>query len=172
MNIRITPIAVRENLLLLDPLMGGLHDSERSMHPGTALWAEIREGYMRHIMQMQEEEDGTCLLALVDDIPAGFMFGFIEDADVDSRFETYRGKDLYVSDGYVRPEFRRLGLYRTMNNMLEQIYYEKGVRRIHRLTLAENIPMQKLLAHSGYHLLRYMYVKHLGEGNTNSDSNE
>lgn len=149
------------NLDLLDPLMEGLHDSERGMNTSTALWADIREGYMRHIMLMQEEEEGTYLLAMVDEVAAGFMFGFIEDADVDSRFETYKGKILYVSDGYVKPEFRRLGLYRTMNAMLEKIYFEKGVRLIQRLTLAENIPMQKLLGDSGYELLRYMYVKRL-----------
>ncbi len=161
MTIRIEQISVRENLVLLDPLMEGLHESERGMNPGTARWDDIREGYMRHILQMEAEEEGTCLLALVDDEPVGFMFGFVEDADVDSRFETYKGKILYVSDGYVKPEFRRLGLYRTMNGMLEQIYYEKGIRCIQRLTLAKNIPMQKLLEDSGYELLRYMYVKHL-----------
>lgn len=161
MTIRIEQVPVRNNLDLLDPLMEGLHESERSLNPATALWADIREGYMRHIITMEEEEEGTCLLARVDEEPAGFMFGFMEDADVDSRFESYRGKDLYVSDGYVKPEFRRLGLYRTMNSMLEDLYFDKGVRRVHRLTLARNLPMQKLLEDSGYELLRFMYVKHL-----------
>lgn len=161
MNITITPISIRGHYDLVSEMMQGLHESERALFDKTSEWPPIREGYMRHVIEMQETCDGTCLLAHVDGAPAGFVFGYIDEEDKDSRIETYDGKDLYVSDGYVVPVYRRIGLYKMLNAELERIYIGRGVRRILRFTLTSNVRMQRFLEGEGYTAVRYLYEKWL-----------
>ena len=161
MDISITPIIIREHYDVISEMMLGLHESERELFDQTDEWPNIRENYMRHVMQMQEGSDGTCIVAYVDGMPAGFVFGYIDEEDEDSRIETYAGKDLYISDGYVAPAYRRMGLYKMMNAALEQIYIARGVRRILRFTLSANVRMQHFLEGEGYTAVRYLYEKWL-----------
>ena len=161
MNITITPVSIREHYAVIDEMMRGLHESERALFDKTDEWSKICTRYMRHVIQMQEECEGTCLVASVDDVPAGFVFGYIDEDDEDSRIETYAGKDLYVSDGYVAPDYRRMGLYKQMNAELERIYIARGVRRMLRFTLTNNMRMQHFLAGAGYTAVRYLYEKWL-----------
>jgi GNAT superfamily N-acetyltransferase len=161
MNISITPVIIREHYEVISDMMLGLHESERALFDQTDEWFRIRENYMRHVMEMQEACDGTCIVAYVDGVPAGFVFGYIDEEDEDSRIETYTGKDLYISDGYVAPAYRRMGLYKMMNAALERIYVDRGVRRMLRFTLTSNVRMQQFLEGQGYTAVRYLYEKWL-----------
>lgn len=161
MNVQITPIRISEHFDTIDAMMHALHESEKSLFDQTEEWPNIREQYMRHVVRMQEESDGTCLLSFVDGQPAGFIFGYMEEEEEESRIETYNGQDLYVSDGYVVPLYRRMGLYKMMNAALERIYIERGVRRLLRFTLSSNVPMQHFLEGEGYSAVRYLYEKWL-----------
>lgn len=157
-NVTIKPVEVREQYAVISDMMRALHENERMLNSKTALWDDIEAPYMNHIINMQEECDGECLIAYVEDVPAGFMFGYIEEED-DSRFEEYTGKILYVSDGYIVPEHRRKGIYRRMNRELERHFIEKGVRRIQRFTLLNNEQMRRFLVEEGYASTRILFEK-------------
>src|ERR1044071_6207068 len=101
------PVRISDHYDLISDMMRGLHESERELFDKTEEWDVIQHGYMRHVIGMQEENEGTCLLAFADGQPAGFIFGYIDEEDEDSRIEMVTGKDLYISDGYVYPQFRR-----------------------------------------------------------------
>ncbi|WP_177192090.1 GNAT family N-acetyltransferase [Chitinophaga arvensicola] len=156
----IQSIQIRDHYDLISSMMEQLHLSEKTFFLKTASWESIAANYMQHVMEMQETCDGICLLAYVDHTPAGFIFAYIEEAD-ESRIEDYTGDTLYVSDGYVANEFRRQGIYREMNEELERIYVEKGIRRIVRYTLANNHRMQQFLAAKAYEPVRLVYEKWL-----------
>ncbi len=156
----IRSILVRENYELAEKMMRGLHDSERELFNKTEHWDNIRESYMRHVISCQEENEGTFLAAYINDEPAGFIFGYLEEQD-DSRIEVYRGPELYVSDGYIYPAYRKMGIYKKLNAALEAAYIAKGVRRIMRFTLSSNTRMQKLLETEGYCATRIVYEKWL-----------
>lgn len=158
--ITITSIQIREHYDVINAMMKQLHLSEKAFFIKTADWGSIAANYMQHVMEMQETCNGTCLMAYADATPAGFIFAYLEEAD-ESRIEDYTGNTLYVSDGYVANEFRRQGVYRMMNEELERIYVEMGVRRIVRYTLANNHRMQQFLASENYEQVRLVYEKWL-----------
>ncbi|NML37200.1 GNAT family N-acetyltransferase [Chitinophaga sp. G-6-1-13] len=158
--ITITPIRIKDHYELLSAMLKELHISELEFFPKTAAWEDIRPDYMQHVISTQEENDGTCLLATKDGEPAGFIFAYVEEPD-ESRIEDYTGDTLYVSDGYVAPAFRRMGIYRQLNDALENIYIQKGVRRIVRYTLSNNLRMQQFLASQQYEPVRLVYEKWL-----------
>ena len=140
--------------------MHELHLHEHTLFDKTASWSDIETSYMRHVIQMQEEHDGQCLMAYADTLPVGFIFGYVEEQD-DSRIEIHEGKELYVSDGIVLEQYRRLGIYNMLNAALEQHYINKGIKRIIRFTLVNNTKMRQFLENEGYFVTRLLYEKWL-----------
>ena len=156
----IIPVRIAGHYKIISDLMHELHVHEHTLFDKTAAWADIETSYMRHVIQMQEENEGLCLLAYVDNIPVGFIFGYVEEQD-DSRIEIHEGKELYISDGIVLEKYRRLGIYRMLNETLEQHYIDKGIKRIIRFTLVNNTNMRQLLENEGYAVTRLLYEKWL-----------
>ncbi len=159
-DIDVRLIKVDEHYDTICEMMHGLHTNEKRLHSKTALWDSIKIAYMRHIINLQEDCEGICLLAYVKGRPAGFIFGYSEEPD-DSRIEEYVGRELYVTDGYVLPECRRLGIYKLLNARLEEEYTKRGVGRISRHTLVANEGMRALLEQQGYVATRMLYEKWL-----------
>lgn len=159
-NIEIKSINIAQHYATVNEMMHGLHTNEKRLHNKTALWESIQSAYMRHVIAMQEECEGICLMAYVGGQPAGFIFGYAEEPE-DSRIEEYVGKELYVSDGYVLPEYRRQGIYKMLNTRLEEEYTKRGVGRISRHTLVANEGMRALLEQQGYVATRILYEKWL-----------
>ena len=159
-RVEIKPIKIAEHYQVISDMMHKLHQHEHNLFDKTAAWSDIEQGYMRHIISMQDECDGTCLIAYLDDQPVGFIFGYVEDQD-DSRIEVYLGKELYVSDGYVSEESRGFGIYTRLNDELEKIYIDKGVRRICRFALVNNTRMRMFLEKEEYVVTRLLYEKWL-----------
>jgi ribosomal protein S18 acetylase RimI-like enzyme len=153
-------VNIKEHLPVLAGLMQGLQQSEIGYFEKTAPWNEIEANYLQHMVTMQEDCEGTCIIALKGAFAVGFIFGYLEEPD-DSRIEIDTGKELYVSDGYVMPEHRKQGIYKKMNELLEQKYIVKGVRRITRFTLVNNEPMKTFLTKSGYSVTRLLFEKWL-----------
>ena len=153
-------VKISEHYDVIAKMMHELHKHEYNLFDKTASWPDIETAYMRHVIQMQKEYDGHFLIAYVNNIPAGFIFGYIEEPD-DSRIEVYNGKELYVSDGFVVNEFRRKGIYHKLNKELENYYIDKGVKRITRFTLIRNTGMRQLLEKEGYGVTRLLYEKWL-----------
>lgn len=159
-QIEIKPVNIEEHYEVISAMMHQLHIHEHSLFDKTAAWTDIEDSYMRHVIKMQQENDGTCLVAYLNNSPVGFIFGYIEDQD-DSRIEIYMGKELYVSDGYIAKEARGHGIYTRLNKELEDLYIEKGVRRICRYTLVNNTRMRMFLEKQEYTVTRLLYEKWL-----------
>ena len=98
--ITIESINIADHFQSVSQLMKLLHENEREMFDKTALWVDIEQNYMRHCIAMQKDCEGTFLMAYVEAEAVGFIFGYIEEQD-DSRTETYTGRELYISDGFV-----------------------------------------------------------------------
>ena len=160
-NLEILPVRIADHYDPVYHLLEHLHVHELHLFDKTATWDDIGAGYMRHVIEMQEENDGLCLMAYVDKVPVGLIFGYVEDEDDDSRIEVYKGMALYVSDGVVLAQYRKLGIYTQLNKMLEQHYIDKGVKRIIRFTLHNNTRMQSFLEKEGYSVTRLQYEKWL-----------
>lgn len=158
MSFEIKAIKIADEYTLMAGFMHELHKHEYLLFDKTAAWPDIEQGYMRHVITMQEECEGVCLVAYVDGVPAGFMFGYVEEQD-DSRTEVYEGRELYVSDGYIAEPFRRMGIYRKLNDHLEQMFVKDGVKRITRFTMVNNVRMRQFLEEEGYTVTRLLYEK-------------
>ena len=156
----IRDIRIKDNYDLISQFMHGLHINEHGLFDKTAAWPTIEGSYMRHVITTQEENEGLCLVAYVNEVPVGFIFGYVEEQD-DSRIEIHEGKELYVSDGFVTEEYRRMGIYRLLNDKLEEHYVGQGIKRIIRFTLFNNVGMRKFLESEGYAVTRLMYEKWL-----------
>jgi len=159
-DIGIKSIIIAEHYAAVSEMMHGLHTNEKRLHSKTALWQSIQYAYMRHVIAMQDDCEGICLMAYVGEQPAGFIFGYAEEPD-DSRIEDYVGKEMYVSDGYVLPEYRRRGIYKMLNTKLEEECLKMGIGRISRHTLVANDGMRTLLQQQGYVATRILYEKWL-----------
>ena len=161
MVLDIIPIRIADHYEVVSGLMHELHLHEHILFDKTAAWADIETSYMRHVIQMQEEQDGVCLMAYADNNkPIGFIFGYVEEQD-DSRIEVHEGKELYVSDGFVQEAYRRQGIYSMLNQQMEQHYISKGIKRIIRFTRVNNTRMRQLLENEGYEVTRLLYEKWL-----------
>jgi len=158
--VEIKAVKISEHIDEISAMMHQLHLHEHSLFDKTASWDQIESGYMKHIQAMQDEYEGTFLIAYLQDAPAGFIFGYTEEQD-DSRIEIYEGKELYISDGFVYPAYRGHGVYKKLNTEIERIYIEKGVRRICRHTLINNARARGFLEKEGYFVTRLLYEKWL-----------
>jgi ribosomal protein S18 acetylase RimI-like enzyme len=159
-NYEIRAINIEEEYLEAELLLDALHQSEKKLNDKTADWQTINKDYMQHIIECQKENFGIFLLATINKKAVGFIFGYIEEND-NSNFELGEGDDLYVSEGYVMPEYRRLGIYAALNKQFENSYLNFNVRRIVRYTLSANTNMQAWLSKQGYSNVRLVYEKWL-----------
>lgn len=160
MNYSIKKIKIKDNLSIVDELVGELHISEKEMNNNTADWNQIRDNYLRFMIECEEENDGTFLIAETNGKAIGFLFGYIDEKD-DSNFELGDGDDLYVSEGYVKKEYRKQGIYSSLNKSFEETYSDYKIRKIYRFTLCNNDTMQRWLASQGYRPVRLVYEKWL-----------
>jgi ribosomal protein S18 acetylase RimI-like enzyme len=156
----IIPVRIAEHYQTISALMRELHEHEFLLYNKTASWDDIEVSYMRHCIHMQDECEGLCLLAYIEGQPAGFIFGYLEDQD-DSRIEVYTGRELYVSDGYVKGLYRRQGIYKKLNEQIEQHYINLGIKRIVRFTRVNNTRMISFMEQQGYEVTRLMFEKWL-----------
>ncbi|MES2704687.1 MAG: GNAT family N-acetyltransferase [Bacteroidota bacterium] len=159
-SIEIKQVSIRDSYEVMSQMMRKLHEHEFQLFDKTASWDDIEESYMRHIIAQQEENEGLCLVAYVDAEPAGFIFGYVEEQD-DSRIEIYKGRELYVSDGYIYEDHRRKGIYSKLNRALEDHYVGKDVKRIVRFTRVNNVRMRDFMEKEGYMVTRLLYEKWL-----------
>jgi len=74
-----------------------------------------------------------CLIAEYNGEPAGFALYF-------PIYSTWRGPSLYLEDLFVRPEFRRHGLGKTLLRQVAAIAVERGCARLEWSVLVWNTP--------------------------------
>ena len=162
----IKSIIIKNNYSLIEAMMHALQKSEQEMNSMSAEWKSIKANYMSHLINCQDENNGTCLVAYENSEALGFMFAYTEEQD-ESRMEKYEGEELYVSEGFIYPAYRRLGIYKQLNDTMEAHYIAKRIRRITRFTLFSNTRMQKFLEKNGYQATRILYEKWLDESGEN-----
>jgi GNAT superfamily N-acetyltransferase len=108
------------------------------MNEKTADWSLIQGNYLRFMSDCEEENDGTFLIAEIEGKAIGFIFGYIDEKD-DSNFELGDADDLYVSEGYVKKEYRKHGIYSALNQLL---------RRLIQIIISENLPLYFINNHT------------------------
>ncbi len=159
-EIVINQIGIKDNLSIVDELVGALHASELSLNIKTANWEDIKDEYLRYMIECEEEAEGKFFVAKDLYKTIGFIFGFIENKD-NSNFEIGSGDDLYISEGFVKVEYRNLGVYSKLNNAFIESFSKQPIRRIIRYTLNNNKTMQHWLENKGYRVVRLVYEKWL-----------
>lgn len=159
-EIVISQILIKDNLTLVDELVGALHVSELSLNIKTARWKDIKKDYLQYMVECEEEADGKFFVAYDQQKAIGFIFGFVEVKD-NSNFEIGEGNDLYISEGYVNETYRNLGVYGKLNNTFVESYSKQPIRRIIRYTLSNNETMQHWLVNKGFNAVRLVYEKWL-----------
>jgi ribosomal protein S18 acetylase RimI-like enzyme len=165
-EILIKEVIVNDILTELEPMLRELHVNEQELFNQTEDWGNIASDYMNHLVDMQHNCKGCCLIAYINQFPVGFIFGYTEEQD-NSRIEKYTTEQLYISDGFVKKEYRKQGIYRALNNYIENKFIELGIRRILRFTLSTNTHMQKFLEYEGYKPTRILYEKWLSTDGKN-----
>ena len=156
----IKKIAISENLPIVDELVGELHDSEKGFNSKTEDWSVFKDKYLEHMLECEQENEASFIIAEHEGKAIGFVFGYIEEQD-ESDFEVGDGDDLYVSEGYVKSEFRKHGIYSALNAAFEKEYENFNIRRIYRYTLNNNETMKSWLSKQGYEPVRIVYEKWL-----------
>ncbi|RQO29875.1 hypothetical protein DBR32_14960 [Taibaiella sp. KBW10] len=159
-HITIRSINIAEHRDIADELVGALHESELELNPRTAHWPMIRKHYLNFLQECQETCQGTFLLAEDRGVAIGFLFGYVVEQE-DSNFEIGDDNDLYVSEGYVKPDYRKQGIYTLLNQTFETRYKDFPIRKIYRYTLYNNDKMQHWLSKQGYKPIRLVYEKWL-----------
>ncbi len=159
-EVHIRILDFEKDIKILDQFMQELHESEKELNPRTANWKRIRKHYLNYVKECLNENDGVILLAEQYKKSVGFLFGYVDEPD-DSDFEGGSGNDLYVSEGYVVPEYRNKGIYTLLNSAFEAHYKDYDIRRIYRYTLVVNEPMNHWLKRQGYSPIRMVYEKWL-----------
>jgi GNAT superfamily N-acetyltransferase len=106
----------------------GIAEYEKLSHAVTATEADIRESLFG------PRPAAECLLAFLDDRPAGFAVFF-------HNFSTFTGRPgLYLEDLFVRPEFRGAGIGKALLLRLAGIAAERGCPRFEWAVLDWNAP--------------------------------
>ena len=159
-QVEIREIQIADNYEMMSGMMHELHKNEYTLFDKTASWHDIEGNYMKHVINLQQQNEGMCLVAFKGNEAIGFIFGYLEEQD-DSRIEVYTGKELYISDGYVVPQYRRQGIYHQLNAWMEDYYINLGIRRILRYTLLRNAGMRQFLENQDYFVTRLLYEKWL-----------
>jgi ribosomal protein S18 acetylase RimI-like enzyme len=159
-EIKIKQIDIVQNRSIVEELVGALHVSELELNPKTARWSDIKDEYLQHMMECENEANGKFFLATTNELLIGFIFGYVEEKG-NSNFEIGDGDDLYISEGYVLESFRNQGVYRKLNEAFIESYTNIKLRRIIRYTLSNNKKMQQWLEHKGYNAVRVVYEKWL-----------
>jgi len=168
-DILIKEVIVQDAVAVLEPMLKELHVSEQELFNQTEDWEKIASNYIQHLIEMQNECHGCCLIAYQNQLPLGFIFGYLEEQD-NSRIEKHTAEQLYISDGFVKQEYRKQGVYRALNKYIEAKFIALGIRRILRFTLSTNNRMQKFLEFEGYKPTRILYEKWLSaDGNNTID---
>ena len=159
-KINVLAVQINEHLPVIADMMRQLQENEVLLWDKSAQWEDIEKDYLQYMVEMQEECEGLMLIAFGNHEPAGFIFGYLQEED-ESRCEISTGRILYVSDGFVYPQYRKRGVYALLNEQLENHYKNKGIKRMTRFTHARNQPMQQFLKKEGYEVTRLLYEKWL-----------
>ncbi len=124
-----------------------LQEHERAVEPSKLPGKDVADDYLAYIVFECKEKNGEIFVA--DN--AGEILGFScvwidEDDDPTVSKESLA----YLSDLYVKPEFRRQGIATKLMQARKQYALDRGIRKIRVCTLAKNIGIQETLKSQGF----------------------
>lgn len=105
-------------------------------------------------------DKGLVVVAEVD----GNIVGFISMTIINCFMVVSSIKDIgYIEAGYVKPGYRRLGITRKLENMIEEFLKEKGIRYLELFTLMNNEIANNSWSKLGFIPFRQQWRKDLNE---------
>lgn len=105
-------------------------------------------------------DKGLVVVAEVD----GNIVGFISMTIINCFMVVSSIRDIgYIEAGYVKPGYRRLGITRKLENMVEEFLKEKGIRYLELFTLMNNEIANNSWSKLGFIPFRQQWRKDLNE---------
>lgn len=105
-------------------------------------------------------DKGLVVVAEVD----GNIVGFVSMTIINCFMIVSSIKDIgYIEAGYVKPDYRRLGITRKLENMVEDFLKEKGIRYLELFTLMNNDIANNSWSKLGFTPFRQQWRKDLNE---------
>ena len=104
---------------------------ERAMEPSYVSGEDMAEQYLEKLTS-----EGQLILVEVDGVPAGFIH--FENQSNDLAFCSTSGTDVYITDLYVSPVFRKRGLSKILVMEAEKYCYENGHSSVSLSVLARS----------------------------------
>lgn len=142
--------------------MGALNNYEIPLSPDRAPGSEMAEGHVDFLLAEVQRRGGFTLVAVVDGQSAGFLLACVMADDDGSVYllEPFR-KVGEISDVYVDPAFRRLGLTRAMIAEAERRFRSMGLRRMEIRFLEANEPAERTYRDAGFAPHERIFIKPL-----------
>lgn len=104
------------------------------------------------------------MVALAIEKPGGKPLGFVSVALIPCFLAVSEVKEIgYIEGAYVRPAYRKLGIVKTLEVMVENFLKERGVRYLELNTLAGNQVANDSWTRLGFEVFRMQWRKDVNE---------
>lgn len=142
--------------------MSALNDYEIPLSPDRAPGSEMADGHVDFLLAEVQKRGGFTLVAVVDGQTAGFLLACVMADDDGSVYllEPFR-KVGEISDVFVDPDYRRMGLTRAMIEEAERRFRSMGLRRMEIRFLEANEPAELTYRDAGFAPHERIFVKPL-----------
>lgn len=142
--------------------MAALNDHEIPLSADRAPGSDMAEVHVDFLLAEVERRGGFTLLAAVDGQTAGFLLAYVMSYDDGSDYllEPFR-KVGEISDVFVDPGFRRMGLTRAMIGEAEQRFRDMGVHRMEIRFLEANEAAERTYRDAGFGPYERIFIKPL-----------
>lgn len=143
--------AAPEDRPLLVGFMARLQDHERQIEANRRPGSEMAAGHLDYLLGLVAEQDGFVLVAERGRQAVGFLVGIVEQIDAgDLHIVESQRRYGYVSDLFVAPAARGLGLGDALLDEAERRFRAKGLPTMMISYLEANEPARRLYARAGF----------------------
>lgn len=137
-----------------------IQEYEREVESNRRLGGLIAVPYAHHIKSATSADDGVMLMACISDAPVGFIAAYPE-TDADELIEEKKRKHGYVSDMFVLPNWRRMGVGSKMLSTVEAHFRARGIERLRINGVSLNKAALGLYERYGFRSYEVMYEKNI-----------
>lgn len=123
----------------IEAFVAAIQEHEREMVPELRTGAEIAAAYAEYIVTQAANRGGVLLLARDGDEAIGFGCAWI-GSDDDPLLAVEHRAHAYVSDLFVRPEWRGRGIGQRLLGEIERLMAARGCKRLCITAKAANVP--------------------------------
>ncbi len=127
-----------QDLPTIEAFVAAIQDHERELVPELRPAAEIAASYAAQIVAQATNRGGVLLLAKDGDEAIGFACAWI-DSDDDPLLAVEHRAHAYVSDLFVRPEWRGRGIGQRLLGEIERLMAARGCKRLCITAKAANL---------------------------------